>query len=374
MNPMRQQLIRLAQRLPELRPLLKTEEACKNALVMPFIAALGYNVFDPMEVIPELIADVGIKKGEKVDYAIQHEGKIAMLIECKGVNAKLDQVKVSQLYRYFSVTHARIGILTNGVEYWLYSDLEKPNIMDERPFLIFSLEEMREDHLAEMEKLSKEAYSLDVMLDSATNLKYTREIKAIINKEFESPGLDLVKMIFSQVLPKGRFTSENKEMFTTLTAKAIADLIREKVSVRLRQALATEGDTHVAVEAVAAPKEPANLVTVGEAAATEDSGIETTTEEIEGYHIVKSIVWRSNALRKLVAADRIVHRDTKSYMGILLDDNNRKPICRLRFNYTTKYIGIMDADKNEQKYSIKSLDDIFNYAETLIETVKRYEK
>jgi len=62
---------------------LETEEATKNALVMPFIAALGYDVFDPDEVIPEFTADVGIKKGEKVDYALRRNGEVIMLVEAK---------------------------------------------------------------------------------------------------------------------------------------------------------------------------------------------------------------------------------------------------------------------------------------------------
>lgn len=60
-------------------PNIQTEEATKNALIMPFITALGYNVFNPTEVTPELHADVGLKKGEKVDYAILVDGKPAIL-------------------------------------------------------------------------------------------------------------------------------------------------------------------------------------------------------------------------------------------------------------------------------------------------------
>ena len=94
---------------------LQTEEATKNALVMPFINILGYNVFDPTEVIPEFSADVGVKKGEKVDYAIIKDGRVIMLVECKASGVDLDQAHASQLFRYFSVTEARIAVLTNGV-------------------------------------------------------------------------------------------------------------------------------------------------------------------------------------------------------------------------------------------------------------------
>ena len=94
---------------------IKTEEATKNAFVMPFIQALGYNVFDPTEVVPEFTADIGTKKSEKVDYAIIQGGQPIILIEAKSATADLNEEHASQLFRYFSVTEARIGILTNGL-------------------------------------------------------------------------------------------------------------------------------------------------------------------------------------------------------------------------------------------------------------------
>ena len=107
---------------------VKTEEATKTALVMPFINhVLGYNVFDPAEVVPEFIADVGTKKGEKVDYAIFRNGDPIMLFECKHYGVDLGKEPASQLYRYFSVAKARFGVLTDGVIYRFYSELLAKN-------------------------------------------------------------------------------------------------------------------------------------------------------------------------------------------------------------------------------------------------------
>lgn len=94
-----------------------TEEATKNAFILPFLDILGYNIFNPTEVVPEFVADIGIKKGEKVDYAIMEDGDPILLIECKSCDKNLDKAHASQLYRYFSVTPARFGILTNGIQY-----------------------------------------------------------------------------------------------------------------------------------------------------------------------------------------------------------------------------------------------------------------
>ncbi len=120
----------LAKRIPDQLPYIRTEEATKTALVLPFIEALGYNIFDPKEVTPELTADVGTKQGEKVDYAIVQAGKPIILFECKAVNADLDKLTPSQLFRYFAATEARFGIFTNGIRYLVFSDLERPNRMD----------------------------------------------------------------------------------------------------------------------------------------------------------------------------------------------------------------------------------------------------
>lgn len=120
----------LARRLHDFSDTIATEEATKTSIVMPFLQGLGYDVFNPSEVIPEFSADVAGKKGEKVDYAIRIGGDIAILIECKGINTDLSEKHLGQLYRYFSVEKARFAILTNGRTFQFYSDLDEPNKLD----------------------------------------------------------------------------------------------------------------------------------------------------------------------------------------------------------------------------------------------------
>ncbi|WP_300458870.1 type I restriction endonuclease [Desulfobacula sp.] len=154
----------LAEKIPSLINHLETEEATKNALIMPFIAALGYDVFNPKEVVPEFVADHGTKKGEKVDYAIIQENEVIILIECKQAKYNLCDANMSQLFRYFTVTKSRIAILTNGINYLFFSDLEAPNKMDSRPFLELDMLNLRKNLLAEVKKLGKEKFDLDRML------------------------------------------------------------------------------------------------------------------------------------------------------------------------------------------------------------------
>jgi hypothetical protein len=162
---------------------IATEEATKNALIMPFINALGYT-----EVVPEFTADVGLKKGEKVDYAIMIEGKPLILFECKQVGASLSTNHASQLFRYFTVTDARIGVLTSGFEYRFFSDLEAPNKMDSRPFLEVDIREVNEHTVQELKKLGKAAFNLDEVLSSANELKYLRAMRQALAQEWQEPS------------------------------------------------------------------------------------------------------------------------------------------------------------------------------------------
>ncbi len=165
---LRETLDSLADRLEKQMPLLTNEEATKNALIMPVINALGYNVFDPTEVLPEFTADVGTKKGEKVDYAINVNGKPMILIECKSVTSDLSFQHASQLFRYFGVTDARFAVLTNGVHYWFYTDLETPNRMDKAPFFEFDLTDYDKKDVDEFQKFSYASFDLDNILSNAS--------------------------------------------------------------------------------------------------------------------------------------------------------------------------------------------------------------
>ncbi|MEP7219297.1 MAG: type I restriction endonuclease, partial [Bacteroidota bacterium] len=207
------QLQALASKVAKAKDIVQTEEATKNAFVLPFIHALGYDVFNPLEVVPEFTADVGIKKGEKVDYAIFHDSKPIILFECKKCGGKLDHSCASQLYRYFSVTEARIGILTDGVIYQFFTDLEQLNKMDEKPFMEFNILDIQESLVPEIKKLTKGSFDLEATLNAASELKYTKEIRKALSEEFNSPSEDFVRHFTAKVY-SGRLTQAVREQFT----------------------------------------------------------------------------------------------------------------------------------------------------------------
>lgn len=357
----------LAKRVPELRDKLETEEATKNALVMPFLTALGYDVFDPSEVLPEFTADVGIKKGEKVDYAIMRDDHPVILIECKRVSVDPRTAQHSQLYRYFSVTKARVGIVTNGIKYHFYSDIDEPNKLDEKPFLELDLLDLREPALTELSKLAKANFDEVSFVDAAAELKYLSEIKAILVKQYDAPEEDFGRWFFGRINPGKHFRGSQKDQFMGLLKTALHQFVREKLRQKFDSAL---GEDTSAPAAAAPPAQEAGTVPAAaserEDAEADDNGVVTTDEELEGYFIVKSII------REVVAAERVAMRDTKSYFGVLLDDNNRKPICRLHFNRKQKYLGLFDSEKNEERIAIETLDDVFKHRQRLTATAKAY--
>lgn len=336
---------------------IQTEEATKNAFVMPFInTVLGYDVFDPMEVTPEYVCDIGTKKGEKIDYAILKDGEVQILIECKKIGEPLNINHASQLFRYFHVTNARISILTNGQVYKFFTDLDAPNKMDEKPFLELDLLDIDEYAIPELVKLTKSAFDVESIINAAGELKYVSQIKKVIATQLSVPDEDFVKLIASRVYD-GIITQKVRDQFAGLTRKAAAQFLNDQVNERLKSAMSGSIST-----ISAAPSQEASA----SEEKTEENKVITTLEEMEGFHIVKAIV------RSVVDAKRIVQRDTQSYCGILLDDNNRKPICRLHFNRNQKYIGIFDQEKNETRHPIESLDEIYNFADQLRDTVGLY--
>lgn len=347
----------LADRVVKLKDSIQTEEATKNAFIMPFINALGYDVFNPLEVVPEMTCDIAMKKGEKIDYAIMKDGEPILLIECKHWAQDLN-LHDNQLIRYFNVSKAKFGLLTNGITYRFYTDLMEPNKMDEKPFLEVDITDIKDAQIEELKKFHKSYFDIDNVLSSASELKYTGELKAIIAKEFASPSPEFVKYFAKQVYD-GIITAKLLDQFTSLTKRSISTYINDLISERLKSALKTE----TAVEERAPDSTSSIECVVNE----DDNKIVTTEEEIESYMIVKSI------LRPVIDISRVVYRDAQTYFAVLLDDNNRKPICRMYFNgISKKYIATFDENKKETKHEIQSLNDIYNFSKELCYTIECY--
>lgn len=224
---------------------VKTEEATKNAFIMPFINLLGYNVFNPTEVIPELTADVGNKKGEKVDYAIKKGDDILMLIECKGAENELNNTHCEQLLRYFSVTNnVPFGILTNGIKYRFFSDIDQTSTMDTEPFFEFDILNFEKYKVGPLLHFTKSRFSLEKAKTYAEDLKYERIIKKILIEELENPSKEFVThfahRIFKEKAKRTKLTKTRLEQFTKIVKEARNKFIEDKIQERLKEKIDNE--------------------------------------------------------------------------------------------------------------------------------------
>lgn len=369
-------LASLAKKIRDTRDSVQTEEATKNAFIMPFISnVLGYDVFDPSEVVPEFIADVGVKKGEKVDYAIFKDGQVQILIECKKIGDPLDLRYASQLFRYFAVTSARIAILTNGQQYHVYTDGDLPNRMDEKPFLIFDLLDIDRTLVPEIQKFSKESFDIDSVVSAAEELKYIGGIRRIIAAEVKEPSEEWVRFFVNRIY-EGRTTQRILEQFRPLVAKALNQYVGDQVNSRLKTALGDDAPDPNRSTELALPltqvQVPAGQVLNAESAlatVVADPDVVTTDEELEGFNIVRAIAVSE------VGPERVHHRDGKSYFAVLLDNNNRKPIIRLHLNgKSVKFVTTFEGGKDGVRRDIKSVVDIYTVAaEQIRKTIRQYE-
>lgn len=324
------------------RELLLTEEAAKTALVMPFLQALGYDVFNPNEVVPEFTCDVGTKKGEKVDYAIRIDGEIKMLIECKPCGHELSIKHASQLYRYFGVTDAKFAILTNGARFKFYTDLDSQNRMDQKAFFEFDLCKLRKTDIRNLAKFQRVGFDVDAIFETAASLQMEGQVIKALEAEMTDPSAEFARLMAAKVSDR-RLTAGTKTAVARHIPNAFNAIIRNRLNDRLTSAI-DPGDT----------EEPAS-----------SSEVETTADETEGFNIIRAIA------SELVDPSRVVMRDQRSYCAILLDDNNRKPIARLWFNSdTARYLGTFDAQKEETRHPIQQIVEIFKHRNAILDRVK----
>jgi hypothetical protein len=329
-----------------------TEEATKTSVILPFIQALGFDPFNLDEVIPEFIADVGVKKGEKVDFALKIDGKTTILIEVKPISSSLGSTQFSQLYRYFAVTDAKVAILTNGKEAWFFSDIDDTNRMDKKPFFTFNFQSFNEDEVTELMRFQKDIFSIEEILEAASTLKYTSKAANFIRAQLEDPDDEFVKVVGRQI-HDGMLTKSVIEQLRPAIQSSIDLIIRDRIQDKLNIAFTSDTPAAETNRPKGEPETPPDIV--------------TTEEELQALMIVRAVVAGS------IPIERVTMRDAKSYCSVFIDDNNRKPLCRFYFNSKSKnVIGLFDAEKTEEKIEIENLEKIYEFGERLNQTAASY--
>lgn len=348
-------LRQFARKIETLSPHIKTEEASKTSLILPFIQLLGYDIFDPTEVVPEFTADVGTKKGEKVDYAILRGGQPAILVEAKSIDDPLMSHE-SQLFRYFTTTPAKFAILTNGVRYKFYSDLEEPNKMDETPFLEIDLLDLKEPLVAELKKFHKESFDPEALFSAAANLKYVTQIQATIGREINDPSPDFCRFFLREIKAGKVIRQSVLDRFRPLVKKALSQFITNTLNDLLKSAIANSSESSPSQTEQPAPTPQEE----------EKERIVTTAEELEGFFIIKSL------LRDVISPKRITYRDNLRCFTVFLDGSDRKWICRLYFNGPKKCLATALENKSENRIPIDDVEDIFKHEAELKTAAQRY--
>lgn len=356
------QLKQFAKRVESLKDSISTEEATKTAIIMPFFSMLGYDVFNPQEFVPEFTADVGIKKGEKVDYAIIKDGEPVILVECKSVTENLEKHD-SQLFRYFGTSTAKFAVLTNGVIYRFYTDLDSPNKMDDDPFLSINILDIRDNQVPELKKFCKNVFDIDSIFSTASELKYVHEFKSTFSEQLNTPSDDFIRF-FLQGCYSGPKTQNVIEKFRPILRKALNDLISEMMNDKIKTALGgSGGSVSISDTKPETETEPEQPVEVEE---KRGPNIVTTEEELEAYFIVK------NLLSDAVDIKDITYKDTESYINILYKANTRKWICRLRLTDKQKTLILPGEDKKECKYALDDIYNLLQHKEALMAVLQRY--
>lgn len=217
--------------------LIKNEESTKQFLILPFLKGLGYDTYSPMEVTPEFTADFH-KKNEKVDYAISLNGEPKIFIEAKPIHTSLVK-NAPQLSRYFSTfPTVKVGVLTNGIDYHFFTDLNDANIMDSKPFFTFNLTNYSDEDFEHLIKFSKNLYDETMIKALAESLIYFQSFKSVIKEIFESPNDDFIKFVI-----KERFKFKVTQQFINTSRPLIQKSIQEAVSEMIAEKFNIEAPT-----------------------------------------------------------------------------------------------------------------------------------
>ncbi len=261
----------------------------------------------------------------------------------------------SQLFRYFGTSEAKFAILTNGIIYQFYTDLDEPNKMDETSFLEVNILEIKEHEVYELKKFSKSTFEIDSIFNSASILKYENEFKHILASQLEKPNDDFVRL-FLQNVYSGVKTQSVIDKFRPILKKTLNDFINETMNDKIKTALGG-GDSN---------STSSNSSDIDDKNSPNDSDsdskshtkkIVTTEDELEAYFIVKNI------LKDIVGMNDITYKDTESYCNILYKANIRKWICRLKITSMQKILMLPDENKKITKIPISNLYEILNYKE-----------
>ncbi len=295
------------------------EEATKMALIVPFLSALGYDIHDPTEVIPEYVADFATKKAgqfEKVDYALAINGTIVMIVEAKACGQK-PEAHDGQLRKYFnSLIATKVAIVTNGVEYRFFTDLRHTNIMDEEQFFSFNILKYDLKDIENLKFFHRDNFDVAAINRHAEEMVYVKGMTQLVGSLLRSPSEEFIRFLIAELgklAPSYKIEKPIKtkllNKFEPIVKKSIQSSLLELMTRSLSQEMAQTAEiNNTAMTAEAENEEEEEL---------ESSQVVTTSEELAALEKIKAIAATSKTYHLEVKP-----RDTVSYFGVNLGKTN----------------------------------------------------
>ncbi|MHC5746233.1 MAG: type I restriction endonuclease [Nostoc sp.] len=306
-------ITKLSEQVRKLADQVVGEESTKMALIVPFLSVLGYDVYDPSEVIPEYVADFAIKKAgqfEKVDYALAINGTKVMLVEAKARGQKAE-AHDGQLSRYFNaLSTTKVAIVTNGIEYRFFTDLRDKNVMDKEPFFTFNILEYDYKDIDNLKLFHRDTFDVAAITHHAEEMVYVKGMTQLVGNLLRSPSEKFIHFLVSELRASdskyefsGNINTKVVNKFNPIIKKSIQgsllDLMTSSLSREMSQPVKVEVEPEIEEEEQ--PQDP------------QESRILTTAEEIAAFEKIKAITQTSKSY-----SFELKYRDTTSYFGINL--------------------------------------------------------
>lgn len=286
----RSSLIAHAQVCVERAPRAATEAATQQYLILPFVQLLGYDPLDPDEVIPESHASFSDKFKNRVDYAICQGGQPVIAIECKKVGT-LVEANRGELKGYFNaVPTVKLGILTDGLVYQLYTDTGLENLMDDTPFAVVDLSEIAREQIEQtafdaLSKLRKGTFDPAYVGADAKRRIYTATYADALDKCLANPDERFVRTMMDVAGIGGRRTGRMVEEHAPIIRNAAEVLLDRKILERV--GFADRKDLVKMRPEVPPPVIPAGEPEPSTVAGTE-TGVVTTETEVQVFEYVRT--------------------------------------------------------------------------------------
>lgn len=329
---MKEKIIELSSRLEKIGNKINSEESTKQSLVLPFIQALGYDIFNPEEVTPEVHCDLA-NKGDKVDYVIFIKGKESILVECKNLGSNLNH-HLGQLSKYYAASPAKFAILTDGNKYLFFSDIEKSNLMDKDPFYSLDLSNLKDIDAGFLTLFTRDDFNEDKLKEKAYEELITKKLKESLYNFLEFPSDKWIRQLASTFTKEQLSTSK-----INIFRKIIKDTLPKAVKEIYSQDTTNEYEDYSKGDFTKDEIEILDTI----------NGFLITVPELNGHIMIDKI------------SDGIIRVNY---------ENQYWNICRIKWGTRTKFLFLCKNSHAGEgtKYKINSLNEVVELKDKIIET------